>query len=75
VRDGRIRVVQGTIDRVEGRTVNASGVGGSMETLEADNVLLATGYKLVGDPPPLQTKLPSPIIALTFSIGSPFLQP
>ncbi|KAI9857449.1 MAG: monooxygenase [Trichoglossum hirsutum] len=46
VRDGRIRVVQGTIDRVEGRTVNASGVGGSMETLEADNVLLATGYKL-----------------------------
>ena len=47
VRDGRIKIVEGSIVDLEGKVMNVKGIEGSSITVEADNILMATGYKLV----------------------------
>jgi pyruvate/2-oxoglutarate dehydrogenase complex dihydrolipoamide dehydrogenase (E3) component len=47
VKSGQIKIIRGTIDHIEGRNIHVRGEGNGIEKIEADNILLATGYKVV----------------------------
>lgn len=48
VRDGSISITEGHIQSLSGTGVTVATSSGSSQTIQADNILLATGYKLVG---------------------------
>lgn len=48
VRNGSIKIIEGHIQNLSGASVTVATSRGSSQTIQADNVLLATGYKLVG---------------------------
>ena len=50
VRDGRIKIVEGSITGLVGKTVEIKGEGEETIAIEADSILMATGYTLVSDP-------------------------
>jgi hypothetical protein len=47
VRSGRIEVLEGSIDSLEGREAHFTDKHGGTRVIKADNVILATGYDLV----------------------------
>lgn len=48
VRNGSITIVEGHIQSLSAASVTVATSRGSSQNIQADNVLLATGYKLVG---------------------------
>lgn len=48
VRNGSITIVEGHIQSLSAASVTVATTRGSSQNIQADNVLLATGYKLVG---------------------------
>jgi len=47
VKSGRIKIVRGIITHTEERNVHVRIKGNRIEKIEADSVVLATGYKVV----------------------------
>lgn len=48
VRNGSIAIIEGQIQSLSGESVTVATSRGSSQTVQADNILLGTGYKLVG---------------------------
>jgi dimethylaniline monooxygenase (N-oxide forming) len=62
VRDGRIRIVRGIPENLRGREVRVRVDGGDgVERIQADYVVLATGYKVVRLLPPCTPTLKTAI--------------
>lgn len=71
VRSGRINIVTGIIISLVDKTVKVETEGQALLTIDADNILQATGYTLVSKRPDVK-KLCSPVKKNTF-IGASFL--
>lgn len=48
VRNGSIAIIEGHIQCLSGENVTVATSRGSSQTIQADNIILGTGYKLVG---------------------------